>query len=74
MQLYAQYAYILCICNNMRYMQFQGNSRLLGPSNTLFERNIPKLAKLWQAATKGTGNGYASYPDHPAFFAGRASH
>jgi hypothetical protein len=72
MHKHAVYASNLCICNNMRDMQFQGNSRLPGPSNTLFGRNIQKFAKQGQAATKGKGHGHASYTDYPAFFAGRA--
>ena len=72
MQLYLVYAFYLIICNNMRHMQFQGDSRLPGPSNTLFGHNIHTLANKGQAATKGKGHGYASYADYPAFFAGRA--
>ncbi len=55
-------------------MQFQGNSRLLGPCNTLFGRNIQTPAKPGEAATKNKGHGYASYPAYLAVFAGRAPH
>ena len=46
MHLYAPYAFMLFICNNMRCMQFQGNSRLPGPNNTLFGRNMRSKGKL----------------------------
>ena len=63
---YAKYAFVCKICTNICYMQFQGNSRLLGPCNTLLGRDIQTLSVQRQASCKSEGHGHASCPPHLA--------
>ena len=55
-------------------MQFQGDSRLLGPCNALLGRDIQTLSVQRQASTKSKGHGHASCPPHLAISLAWAAH